>query len=253
MSFPHDPRFRTSTPKYLKTSGLTLSHDFDRREGWREALSPVKIALQPSPRPKTDPGYQFGVDFINPDTGGKVTIKTEVEQSPMRYSKAFKFVSPHSLPPLTLFLSCRSKVAPGMSIPPSETGQAGPGEYRGACDKSSLEIKLPGHSSAAFLAQRELDPPMMSDKYATLRPRFHRSKETKTDEYLFLNATTSAKSLPAPITARIGKVRRRKRHPSHSISSTTESEEMKLSHIAMWTKTKMTKIYPRLARDKFGS
>jgi hypothetical protein len=92
----------------------------------------------------------------------------------------------------------------------------------------------------------------MSDKYATLRPRFHRSKETKSDEYLSLNATTSAKTLPVPVTTRIGKVRRR-RHPTGRISTTTESEEMKLSHIAMWTKTKMTKIYPRLARDKFGS
>jgi hypothetical protein len=96
-SFAHDQRFRTSSPKYLKTSGLTLSHDFDRQEGWRERVSPVKIALQPSPRPKTDPGYQFGVDFINPDTGGKVTIKTEVEQSPMRYSTAFKYAA---FPPL---------------------------------------------------------------------------------------------------------------------------------------------------------
>lgn len=92
-SFPHDKRFRMSAPKYLKTSGLTLSHDFDRREGWREGLSPVKMASQSSPRPKTDPGYQFGVDFINPDTGSKVTIKTEVEQSPMRYSKSFKYVA----------------------------------------------------------------------------------------------------------------------------------------------------------------
>lgn len=93
----------------------------------------------------------------------------------------------------------------------------------------------------------------MSDKYDTLRPRFHRSKETKTDEYLSLNATTSAKSLPTPVVARIGKIRRRRRHPTGRVSTTTESEEMKLSHIALWTKTKMTRIYPRLAKDKFGN
>jgi hypothetical protein len=90
LSFPHEQRFRNAAPKYLKTTGLTLSHDYDRHDGWRESTSPVQIARQASPRPKTDPGYQFGVDFINPDTGGKVTFKTEVQQSPMRYAASFK-------------------------------------------------------------------------------------------------------------------------------------------------------------------
>lgn len=146
-------------------------------------------------------------------------------------------------------LSHRSQVGVGLQLPPSQTGLAGPGEYRGACDKSSLEIKLPNNPSSPFLAQRELDPATMSEKYSTLRPRFGRTKTIKTDDVLTLNATTAAKSLPPPKLARIGPRHHRR---IGKISTTTESEEMKLSHIAMWTKTKMTKIYPKLARDKFG-
>jgi hypothetical protein len=148
--------------------------------------------------------------------------------------------------------SFRTKAPVGLIIPPSQTGLAGPGEYRGACDKSSIEIKLPYNASAPFLSNRELDAATMSNKYTTLRPRFVRTKQTKADDHLSLNATTSAKRLPVPTTARIGRIRRR-HHPRGGISSTTESEEMKLSHIAVWTKTKMTKIYPRLAKEKFGS
>lgn len=96
QSFPQEERFRGSSPNYVRTTGMTLSHDFDRHEGWREGVSPVNISLQSSPRPTTEPGFQFGVDFINPDTGSKITIKTEVEKSPRKYAAIFKYVA-HSL------------------------------------------------------------------------------------------------------------------------------------------------------------
>lgn len=89
QTFTHSIRFHDTSPRYLKTTGLLLSPDFDKKTGWSDK-SLVDIKHQPSPRPKTDPGYQFGVDFINPDTGHKVTLKTEVEQSPMKYSSSFK-------------------------------------------------------------------------------------------------------------------------------------------------------------------
>lgn len=143
----------------------------------------------------------------------------------------------------------RSEAEVGLHIPLSESGFAGPGEYRGACDKSSLEIKLPNNHSAAFLSQRELDPPVMNSKYSTLKPRFIRTKQTRTDEYVALNGTCAAKTLPKPAKITLGRVKRIKNSYG---STTTESEEMKLSHIALWTKSKMTKIYPRLAREKFG-
>lgn len=89
----------------------------------------------------------------------------------------------------------------------------------------------------------------MNSKYSTLRPRFIRTKQTKSDEYVALNGTFAAKSLPKPKKIVLGRVKRVKNTYG---STTTESESMKLSHIALWTKSKMTKIYPRLAREKFG-
>lgn len=89
QTFTHSIRFEDHSPRYLRTTGLLLSHDYDRKAGWNDQ-SMVNIKRQASPRPKTDPGYQFGVDFINPDTGNKVTLKTEVEQNPQKYSATFK-------------------------------------------------------------------------------------------------------------------------------------------------------------------
>jgi hypothetical protein len=89
VSFAHAPRFEEHPPTYVKTSGLLLSHNYDEQEGWKSRGS-YEIDKQPSPRPPESGGYQFGVDFINPDVGNKITFKTSVETNNYRYAAAFK-------------------------------------------------------------------------------------------------------------------------------------------------------------------
>ena len=89
----------------------------------------------------------------------------------------------------------------------------------------------------------------MSSKYKTLKPRFIRTKQTRTDEYVALNGTCAPKPLLPPQNIILGRIKKVKNSYG---STTTESESMKLSHIALWTKSKITKIYPRLAKQKFG-
>lgn len=89
----------------------------------------------------------------------------------------------------------------------------------------------------------------MSEKYSTMKPRFIRTKQTRTDDYVALNGTCAPKQLEKPKKITLGRIKRVKNSYG---STTTESESMKLSHIALWTKSKMTKIYPRLAKEKFG-
>lgn len=89
LKFDGTRRFVDDTPVYTKTTGLLLAHDFDRKEAWR-GRGNVEVGKQIEPRPKTDAGFQYGVDFINPDVGNKITFKTEVENHHVRHAASFK-------------------------------------------------------------------------------------------------------------------------------------------------------------------
>jgi hypothetical protein len=92
LPFDGTKRFVDANPKYLKTTGLLLSGDFDRKDGWDNARGNVALDKQTDPRTAVDKGYQYGVDFINPDVGNKITLKTEVENHHVRHAASFKYV-----------------------------------------------------------------------------------------------------------------------------------------------------------------
>lgn len=90
LPFEGTKRFVDSSPKYLKTTGLLLSSDYDRQDAWLNARGNVHLEKQTEPRTEVDKGYQYGVDFINPDVGNKITLKTEVENHHIRHAASFK-------------------------------------------------------------------------------------------------------------------------------------------------------------------
>ena len=92
LKFDSTPRFRSGSPKYLRTTGLLLSADYDKKDAWHNATGNIDIAKQISPRSKHDHGFQYGVDFINPDVGNKMTLKTTVERHHIRHAASFKCV-----------------------------------------------------------------------------------------------------------------------------------------------------------------
>jgi hypothetical protein len=100
--------------KYIKTSGIKLSHDFDKILDKKLMFSMADAA------PRGD-GLNInsttsGVN-VDADCGGKMTIKTAVKLSPIRYSAAFKSTAEmgmkYDVP------ASGTGIGPGTFIPPS--------------------------------------------------------------------------------------------------------------------------------------
>jgi hypothetical protein len=96
----------------------------------------------------------------------------------------------------------------------------------------------------------------LGEQYQTLRPRFGQEfNETKYSRAQSLNATYGEKELEEGRHTTFGRGRKGKLKKS-MYSNKLEYDftpEVKLSHIAEFSKTKITRIYPRLAKEKYGA
>eukprot|EP00607_Mallomonas_marina_P011065 CAMPEP_0182424802 /NCGR_PEP_ID=MMETSP1167-20130531/11068_1 /TAXON_ID=2988 /ORGANISM="Mallomonas Sp, Strain CCMP3275" /LENGTH=341 /DNA_ID=CAMNT_0024604895 /DNA_START=106 /DNA_END=1131 /DNA_ORIENTATION=+ len=75
--------------RHVTTTGLLLSHDYDRESAWGKPDVPVTLCLKESARPATK-AQVFPVPSLMPDSGTKMSLKRTVETSPMKYSAVFK-------------------------------------------------------------------------------------------------------------------------------------------------------------------
>jgi hypothetical protein len=142
----------------------------------------------------------------------------------------------------------------GLHIPAPTSGDIGPDHYRGVF-KSSLKCIDPDHKSSSFATKRHMDMVQLGKQYDTLRPRFGKImsgiEHTRAQS---LNATYGEKELKSGLYSTFGRGRKGKLKKS-KYSDKMEFDytpEVKLSHIAEFSKTKISKIYPRLAKEKFG-
>lgn len=94
IPFSAEKRFVDSNPDYLQWTGATLSCNFDREQSWVDNKI-VNIRAQTphdfscfiaSEREQFD----YGVDFIEPDCGNKMTIATSAKTDHQKYSYPFK-------------------------------------------------------------------------------------------------------------------------------------------------------------------
>ena len=92
-------------------------------------------------------------------------------------------------------------------------------------------------------------------RYKTLKPRFGKVlSEVKSTRNQSLNATVGEKKLNEGLYTTFGRGRKGRLKKS-KFSNKLEYDytpEVKLSHVAEWSKSKMTKIYPTLAKKKYG-
>jgi hypothetical protein len=95
----------------------------------------------------------------------------------------------------------------------------------------------------------------LGEQYKTLKPRFGKIvSEIEYTREQTLNATYGEKELKEGLHTTFGRGRKGKLKKS-MFSNKLEYDftpEVKLSHIAEFSKTKITKIYPRLAKEKYG-
>ena len=89
VTFSNADRFIDTNPPYVKDTGLLLDHDFDRERTWKSRGS-YRIKVQTNPRTKSREMSDLGVDFINTDSGNKITFKTAVQKNKYRYAPCFK-------------------------------------------------------------------------------------------------------------------------------------------------------------------
>ena len=153
-----------------------------------------------------------------------------------------------------MLCNVRSKSRVGLAIPVPTTGDIAPDHYRGAF-QSTLQCTLPANKSSAFQAKRDLNMVQLGQQYKTLRPRFGKVvSEIKHTREQTLNATYGEKQLQDGLHTTFGRGRKGKLKKS-MFSNKLEFDftpEVKLSHIAEFSKTKITRIYPRLAKKKYG-
>lgn len=174
--------------------------------------------------------------FLRVNSNNKLNI--------LHHTNIISYLPPPPSP--TLLCHYRSSNPVGLAIPVPESGTTGPGSYGGACDKSALEIKFPGKPSSPFLVTRgNLDMEIMGSNYDTIKPRFSRTIQSANDKRVVLNATSSEKVLPVGKSAILG-------NRSIRLRNGVKKTELKLSHLAMCSQVKMSKIYPTLAKKKFG-
>ena len=153
-----------------------------------------------------------------------------------------------------VYIVRRSKSRVGLAIPTPASGDIGPDHYRGRF-KSSLNCIDPHNKSSSFATKRHMDIIQLGKQYDTLKPRFGKvMNEVEHTRAQTLNATYAEKSLKSGLYTTFGRGRKGKLKKS-KFSNKLEfdySPEVKLSHIAEFSKTKITKIYPRLAKEKYG-
>lgn len=155
---------------------------------------------------------------------------------------------------LSCLVCCRSKSRVGLAIPTPTSGDIGPDHYRGVY-QSSLKCTDPDNKSSSFAAKRHIDITQLGAQYNTLKPRFGKiCNEVEHTRQQTMNATYGEKMLPEGRHTTFGRGRKGKLKKS-MFSNKLEFDftpEVKLSHIAEFSKTKITKIYPRLAKEKYG-
>jgi hypothetical protein len=153
-----------------------------------------------------------------------------------------------------LIIICnRSTKQVGLEVPIPESGTIGPGNYRGACDKSSLEIKLPAHASPTFAIPRpHIDIPLMGSNFDTSKPRYERTISVQQEHIRVTNATTSPKTLPSCTAPCLGKMSMKLWRLKHN-NRQEYTDDIYLSHMELLTKAKMSQIYPKLAKKKFSN
>ena len=148
----------------------------------------------------------------------------------------------------------RSNSEVGLTIPTPASGDIGPDHYRGVY-KSSLNCIDPKNKSSSFRTRRNSDVTQIGEQYKSLKPRFGKIlTETKHCRERSLNATYGEKELKNGLYTTFGRGRKGRLKKS-KFSNKLEYDytpEVKLSHIAEFSKTKITKIYPTLAKKKFG-
>ena len=76
---------------YKKTTGLLLGPSHDAAEHWTKPKADLNLKKQ-TYRKEDKPQHEYGIDFINPDQGGKITFKTAIATTPLKYSTPFKYV-----------------------------------------------------------------------------------------------------------------------------------------------------------------
>lgn len=155
---------------------------------------------------------------------------------------------------LVLFVVIRSKSRVGLAIPTPASGDIGPDHYRGRFT-SSLKSTLPHNKSSSFKSTRDINIEQLGKQYSTLKPRFgHIGSEVKHTRDQSLNATYAEKELQAAQYSTFGRGRKGRLKKS-MFSNKLEYDytpEVKLSHKAEFSKTKILRIYPRLAQKKYG-
>ncbi len=124
------PMFRQEP--YVKTTGLDLSHDYDKVLDKR-----IVPKFKTGPRFVDEESLTAGLGPLNTDIWPKETISTSAMNSPVRYSAAFISTAPSGCP----------------VIIPTSGLTVGPFSYMGAY-KSSIEIKDPERCSTSFLKDR---------------------------------------------------------------------------------------------------
>lgn len=237
ISFNETKRFPNTDPEYAKGTGLLLGHEFDEKDAWR-AKADYGLGKQSHPRCDTAPATSdIGVDFVNTDAGKKITFKTEVARSKYKYAPCFK-----------------SKSVVGLAIPTPPSGDIGPDHYRGVF-KSSLKCVDPDNKSSSFASKRHMDIVQLGKQYETLKPRFGKiMSNVEHTRAQTLNATYGEKELKSGLYTTFGRGRKGRLVKSKFTEKMEYdyTPEVKLSHIAEFSKTKISKIYPRLAKEKFG-
>lgn len=148
----------------------------------------------------------------------------------------------------------RSQSRVGLAIPTPPSGDIGPDHYQGAF-KSSLQCTLPENHSSSFASTRYINVQQFGKQYDTLKPRFgHIGSEVRHTREQALNATYAEKELKAARYSTFGRGRIGK--PKKSLFSNKieydYTPEVKLSHKAEFSKTKILKIYPRMHKEKYG-
>ena len=76
---------------YKRGTGLTLSPNYDASDSWKSRAN-YEMKKQLNARNKLPILSDHGVDFVNTDSGKKMTLKTEVERSNYHYAPCFKSV-----------------------------------------------------------------------------------------------------------------------------------------------------------------
>lgn len=141
-----------------------------------------------------------------------------------------------------------------MAIPTPASGDIGPDHYRGKF-KSSLNCTLPDNKSSSFQSTRNINIEQIGKQYTTLKPRFGQiGTEVKHTREQSLNATYAEKELKSGQYSTFGRGRKGRLKKS-MFSNKLEYDytpEVKLSHKAEFSKTKILRIYPRLAQQKYG-